>query len=683
MKSKLNTLFILSILSIPTLTGCEDSKINKVIFHFDNETEEVSTPNDGYYTSSIIEENIKFFGWSLEENGQVIIKDEQVQSTLLANYFKNNEVNLYAVYESPILVTLYDGDFLSFLHIYKSDTEPTKTNYQLKGYSEEDFLGWSADLMSDTINIKNWEYISYSDIEPYILEERIVVLFAKYNDGVDTISVKDYPRNQTMAKININTKDGIAIDDPSLINPNEHKGKNGELPVYNYVKANISVSDCIKYEKMDNIPAKVKVRGNYTSSYDKKPIRIKFDNPQKMLGLNNEASFKNWVLLANWKDTSCLRDAIAHYIGNSLLEKQGFYDTDFRFVKVYLNNAYNGTYLLVEQQEIAPERVNIPKSKEETDSEKTGYLLEYDGYYQNEPENQRFTVSYNDVKTGNNGFTISNDIMNTNQHDYIKKVTQNIWNVVYDALKREHKNLSTNPYHKIDNDGNYVADSEIKTAADAVSNVINIDSLVNLYALHEIIEDRDIGFSSFYFSIDLSEEGDKKLTFNAPWDFDYASGNSTFGNALTVTLKSRTTLINEGRMTKSGDKYTLTKDAELTKDDFKFANEDAFYCQNTDNPWFVVFNGQSWFKKLVGKRLYSLKKAGMFDKALEMIDDYTDLYGADFEENLELWPQSLGVKLSGNQPDIITYFSTQKQAAQYLKIWLEARFEGLTKAYNL
>ena len=68
--------------------------------------------------------------------------------------------------------------------------------------------------------------------------------------------------------------------------------------------------------------------------------------------------------------------------------------------------------------------------------------------------------------------------------------------------------------------------------------VLDTRSLVDMYILHEILEDRDIGFSSFYFSLDFSENGNHKLTFNAPWDFDYAVGNSTFENAMRATIST-------------------------------------------------------------------------------------------------------------------------------------------------
>ena len=60
----------------------------------------------------------------------------------------------------------------------------------------------------------------------------------------------------------------------------------------------------------------------------------------------------------------------------------------------------------------------------------------------------------------------------------------------------------------------------------------------------------------------------------------------------------------------------------------------------------------------------------------------TTKYEADYNENFKKWSQSLGITLSAMQPDIVTYFVNQKQASQYLYIWLEARLDGLNTAYK-
>ena len=248
------------------------------------------------------------------------------------------------------------------------------------------------------------------------------------DDFQTTIKLHEYFVDEELPEISINTKNGISISDSSLVIPDEHKGLAGEVKVYDYVKATISVTKAGDYN-LDNVEGKVKVRGNYTSTYPKKPIRIKFSEKQSLVGLNNGAKLKSWVLLAEYKDTSMLRNSVAAYIGNSLLESEGYYCTDFRLVKVYMNGAYEGLYVAAEQQQVDSNRVNIPEA-EKTTSVKTGYMLEYDGYYFNEAPMQQFTINYDTIShldgttfnattngRSSKGFSITNDLYTDDKED--------------------------------------------------------------------------------------------------------------------------------------------------------------------------------------------------------------------------------------------------------------------------
>ena len=659
-----------------TLSACEPSKT--VIFHIDDTTVEATAKDDIFYSpDSYLKEGKRFLGWSVDNSKANIIETNYNvnKSTVDELFNDDNKLDLYAMYADIIKV-----DFIldtTYTYVLDSDLK-NKETVPLANKDGFRFLGWSVDEpSSNTILDAEVKTIDYAHINLLNLGKCYISFYPVYKQN--NIMLYEYNVREKMAEIHIETKDHIAIDDSSLINPNEHKGKNGELPVYNYVNATISIDHCEDQYVLNNVSSKVKVRGNYTSSYAKKPIRIKFDKKQKMLGLNNDNELKSWVLLANWKDTSMLRDASAFYLGNALLESDGYYCSDFRFVKVFLNDSYNGVYLLVEQQQLDSKRVNAPESKDAEDSFKTGYLLEYDGYYKNEAENQRFTISYNDIKNGNTGFTVSNDLMNDEQYNFIKKVTQNIWKVVYDACKKSHNNLSTSPYHTIDSNGDYIVDESITSSKEAVNKVIDTRSLVNMYILHEILEDRDIGFSSFYFSLDFSEKGNKKLTFNAPWDFDYAIGNSTFSNALRATI-STSSFKNAGRLDTTGKKFK--QDTVLKKEDFTISNKEALYCENTDNPWFIVVSKEKWLWDAIYERWQEAESANVFNSLLNMIDTYTNKYNQDFNENFTKWSESMGLKLSDYQPTIVTYFVTQKQASDFLGIWLKERIDGLSKIFK-
>ena len=675
MKTNLKRFFLcfaICAFNISTI-GCSPKKL--IRFHTGNKVIEWYESDGEFSTDEINKEHKKFLGWSTTGTKAKIISNQCSidYSTIESLFDEENSLDLYAVYGDILTVNFILEDKVTIELVSQIENTERVPNAFKNGFT---FQGWSTNSESNEIVLnKEIDAIEYSKISPLANGEYSIDFYPIYTKN--NIDLYVYNKAEQMAEIHIETDNHLPIDDSSLINPNEHKGKNGELPAYDYVGATISVDHCEDKYVLNEASGKVKVRGNYTSSYAKKPIRIKFDKKQPMLGLNKDNSLKSWVLLANWKDSSMLRDASAFYLANAILESDGYYASDFRFVKVYLNGSYNGVYLLVEQQQINKNRINIPESESEEDSEKTGYFLEYDGYYKNEPENQRFTISYNDVKNGNTGFTVSNDLMNTAQYNFIKKVTQNIWKVVYDACKKSHTNLSTSPYHTIDDNGDYIEDKSITSSREAVEKVLDTRSLVDMYILHEILEDRDIGFSSFYFSLDFSENGNHKLTFNAPWDFDYAVGNSTFENAMRATI-STNDFKNAGRLDSTGKKFK--KDTVLSKEDFNIKNADSLYCKQTDNPWFVVFTEQQWLWDDIYARWNDAQEANVFSSLLEMIDTYTNTYVNDFTENFNKWPEAMGIRLSDYQPTIVTYFATQKQASDFLHIWLEARIKGLSSA---
>ena len=165
------------------------------------------------------------------------------------------------------------------------------------------------------------------------------------------------PYKYYLPKINIVTEDNIDIDDKTLIDKTRKKGINHEIPVYNYVNAMISVNGCGE-DNLNNVSAQVKVRGNYTATYEKKPIKIKFSKKQSLCGINGGRKYKDWVLLSEYRDSSMLRNSVAYYMSHKLFKSDN-YCSDYCYVEVFLNNRYYGLFLLCEQQEVKEGRVDV------------------------------------------------------------------------------------------------------------------------------------------------------------------------------------------------------------------------------------------------------------------------------------------------------------------------------------
>jgi hypothetical protein len=163
-----------------------------------------------------------------------------------------------------------------------------------------------------------------------------------------------------------------------------------------------------------------------------------------------------------------------------------------QFVELFINEQYQGNYLLAEQIKIAEQRVNIKSLGKEDISEHTisgGYLLEIDvridaEYY--------FYTSHKKV-----AFTIkSPENIVPEQLDYIENYINKVEEVLYsDSFSEQDFG-----YHKY----------------------LNIETLVNWYLVNEILKNNDAFFvNSVYFYKDRNE----KLSMGPVWDFDIAVGN--------------------------------------------------------------------------------------------------------------------------------------------------------------
>lgn len=110
----------------------------------------------------------------------------------------------------------------------------------------------------------------------------------------------------------------------------------------------------------------IRGRGNSTWNYPKKPFALKLDSKSKILGMPKH---KRWVLLANWKDRTLLRNDAAFFLSRA----SGLdYTVRGEFVELVLNSVHQGNYYLCEQIKADKNRVNIADD---------GYLMELDTYF--------------------------------------------------------------------------------------------------------------------------------------------------------------------------------------------------------------------------------------------------------------------------------------------------------------
>lgn len=442
--------------------------------------------------------------------------------------------------------------------------------------------------------------------------------------------------SKTMPQVHINTEDG-SNSWATRYNRGDKLAGNIE-----YVNATVRVEECEEEYILTDIAAEVKVRGNYTLEYEKKPLRIKFNKKQNMLGLHEGEKYKNWVLLADWKDLSMTNNTVAFYLGKTILGSDGYYCTDFRNVEVYLNGEYWGVYLLVEQQEAKDGRSSVPEVEDDYTGNDIGYFFEYDGYYADEKNmpdgDPTFTMNHQGLPAGSNGYTVKSDIYADSQLTFLQTYMNNVMYIAYQATRGN--------YYRFDENYNVVSADKSSDAKEIVGAVIDLQSLVDIYILNEIAKDLDVDWSSFYLSLNMTAEGNKKLTFEAPWDFDSSFGLVSRDNCAPTT---------------------------------------GLYAATNANPWFQLVTSQDWFWEMVYEKWAEMKEHGVFENVFELIRLEKETYKNYYIKNYQKWSSRVWygndecVSQINSYRDINT---AQGLAADYLINWLTARISWLDSQWN-
>lgn len=348
-----------------------------------------------------------------------------------------------------------------------------------------------------------------------------------------------------------------------------------------YVTSVVDILNC-EEEFAFSAAAGVKVRGNSTADTPEKPYRIKFDKKQNMLGLHEGKEYKSWVLLkSQW---NLAMDYMGFTLADAILEDR-YYSSDCTYVNVYVNGKFKGIYLLCEQNQVADGRVDIYEPKKDEMQTDIGYLVELDNYAE-EGEDPFFNVDYlgaelTDISGKTNTFvpadySIKSDTYSDDQRAFIEKYIKGAFKILYEAAEKD------NPM-KFDEDYNVVSAEGI-TAKEAAEAVIDLESLAFLLIHDELIHDYDVGEGSFYMAVDFSKDSTmKKLTFTAPWDFNWAYNDNPSRKFFACTFQP---IVGE---------------------------------QDRSNPWYITAMKAEWFSEIVIAKWKELDSTGAVTAAVNEV----------------------------------------------------------------
>lgn len=265
----------------------------------------------------------------------------------------------------------------------------------------------------------------------------------------------------------------------------------GKVPITSketYVWATIAITGVPGVADYSGL-VRIRGRGNYTWTLDKKPYKLKFDDDVSLMGM---PAFDDWALLANRTDASLVNTSVAFTIA------EGCDGLDWtprsEHAHLYLNGEYDGVYQLTETVKRGTDRVNVVKAGATGLALTGGYLLE---------------IGSRDIAEGAPGFTTTQGVgvcyddpdgANTAQATYIQGAVQ----AFEDALYGPNWLDPTLGYARF----------------------IDRDSFIDWYLVEEVLRNND---SFFLSSCKLYKHRDTaeaigRIHMGPVWDFDASLG---------------------------------------------------------------------------------------------------------------------------------------------------------------
>ncbi len=403
----------------------------------------------------------------------------------------------------------------------------------------------------------------------------------------------------------------------------------------NYVDSKISVLGAEIYGGEDILAAVagIKLRGNSTSLYEKKPYRIKFDKKQNVFGLGKA---KSWVLLANYLDPAAIRNDVAYAFGARLstmtAKTSGFqvYVPRMRPVEVYLNGTYMGLYDLGDHVQADSTRIAIDESGEEFD-EVTGEQLHPEGnvgYYLEIEDSSRVLEEYE--KEGAAYFIINHSGGYSKDQLYVQVK-------VPEVPSKEQLTYITDYLQNVND--------LIRNQDERVWEYIDIDGFVDWYLINETFKNTD---SNFLSSVKMFKDKDGKLYMGPAWDFDLGSGAVAYSDIDDPT-------------------GWRTRDTERSD-------------------WYENLFQMDTFVTAVEKRWTDLHEEGIIDQIFNDIDGLRGYLNDAANDNFAKWHDSyvsaVGVTGWLVVPDIQTSVDNWETQVQYLRNYMQGRIAWMDEQFG-
>ncbi len=367
----------------------------------------------------------------------------------------------------------------------------------------------------------------------------------------------------------------------------------------------------------------IEYRGSSSQMFPKKQFAVETrdslnnDLDVSILGLPKD---NDWVLSAPYTDKSLMRDVLAFKIWNDM----GYYASRWKFCELFLDEEYQGVYIVFEKVKRGKNRVSVSKLEPTDSLESTitgGYIFKIDKW---DGENNQGFQSF---------YSLPNAAYSVNyQYHYPKPEDIN-------PLQKTYLKTLVRVFESAMNSSSY-ADTAV-----GYSKYIDVNSFVDNLILNEVARNVDGYRLSTYFYKDRDDK-DTKIYAGPVWDNNLSFGNADYNNGW----------------------FMNGWELEFLSTDRGFLSSDPF----PPPFWWIKLFKEPNFLSLVKSRYNEYRKNIL---SLNYINSFIDSVALKLDEsqkrNYQKWP-ILNEYVWPNPWDMVSANTYAKQIS-YLKNWIKNR----------
>ena len=349
---------------------------------------------------------------------------------------------------------------------------------------------------------------------------------------------------------------------------------------------------------------KMKGRGNTSWNADKKGFNVTFVSALKLAGMDK---CKKFSLVSNFQDAAMARNRILF----DLADEVGVpYSSDSRFIDLYTNGVYQGTYQICQKIDVGKNTL-IPDFEEDDYLDTATGGVKSDFSFVAEIDSSPSADDFHFNASNGNNLTMKAPELASDDPNYSAARTyiRTKYNSMYNNLQKA-----------------------------TVAEYLDITSMAEVYIINELGKNWDSGASSFYFTYKPDADGKYKFFASPVWDYD-----NSLGNARGVSYDLYNLGIND---------YTLpTGWFASKKNGYTGPN---VLAESVKNPLIMAEVRRVWFEEFV-PAIKTLTSKGIGSGELYSSDVYADILRGTADMNYKIWPIDTNGSWTADHGSLLRY----------------------------